>query len=164
MAKVVKTYVEKLQPGEVDLLKKRAEYGKKSCYKLFARSMPLCFILPFFGAWYSVLGHADNAFSYTRYFGTTVLLLLLSLLLIIGWYLLKFHHIRQDISSCSKTVATMPILRKQYFVRFDAYYFYIGSPVKLFIQVNQYDYFMHMKGDEISIEYGTHSKVYLGYF
>ena len=56
------------------------------------------------------------------------------------------------------------MVRKLHMAGRDAWYFYLDSRVKLSIEVSQDDYYNIDEGDEVCIEYTTHSKQYLGYF
>ena len=71
---------------------------------------------------------------------------------------------QQDIKAATKTIEINHIVRKLHLSAKNAYYFYTDSKVKLSIEVSAADYDQMNEGDEISIEYTTHSKQYLGYF
>ena len=69
-----------------------------------------------------------------------------------------------DIRDRTKTIEISHVTRKLHVVAKNAYYFYIDSLIKLSIEVCPEDYYRINEGDEVCIEYTTHSKNYLGYF
>ena len=69
-----------------------------------------------------------------------------------------------DLLAQVKVIEVNQITRKQYMPQNNTYYFYIQSPARLSIEVTQQDFYRLNEGDEVSIEYALHSKLYLGYF
>ena len=69
-----------------------------------------------------------------------------------------------DIQEKTKTIEKIHIVKKVHIATRDTYHFYIDSKIKLSIEVSHEDYLLLNVGDEVSIEYTTHSREYLGYF
>lgn len=157
-------YYEPLEPDEVAFLKRRVEREVKQYYKIAWLLMILSFIIPFTGAWYRAVDGAPNAFSMPRFFATAFVLVSLSCGGIYVSYRVSLRKIRNDIKQGTKTIEQTHITRKAFVSSNDTYYFYLNSPNKLSIEVSQADYHNMAQGDELSIEYTTHSKLYLGYF
>ena len=78
-----------------------------------------------------------------------------------GDYAVSYTHL--DVYK-RQTIERVNVTRKQYMPQNNTYYLYLSSPVKLSIEVSIDDYRQVGEGDELSIEYATHSKFYLGYF
>lgn len=126
--------------------------------------MIMCFLVAFAGAWYRAAGGVENAFSPLRYFGFTAFLLSLCTLAVWLSYRLYLRKVLWDLKSLTKTIEQSHITRKQYMPQNKSYHFYIDSPNRLSIEVSQDDFYHMDEGDEVSIEYTTHAKIFLGYF
>lgn len=140
-------------------LKERGQY-----YKVFKWLMFLSFIFPFVSAWYRATEGAPNAFSLVRFFLSAGILLSISTIATYMSYSVYLKKVQLDLRYKTKTIERNHITRKLYVATKQAYYFYIDSAVKLSIEVSFSDYELLKEGDEVSIEYATHSKFYLGYF
>ena len=126
--------------------------------------MIVSFTVPFVGAWYRATDGAPNAFSYPKYFVTTGILLFISIVATYVSYRYNLRLLQRDIKYQTKTIETNAINQKMYVAQNDTCHFYIGSAVKLSIEVSPADFNHFNEGDEINIEYTTWSKEYLGYF
>ncbi len=157
-------YTEALEPGELDFLLKKESKERKMYYKIFSILMVMSFVLPFAGAWYQAFDGAPNAFSPVRYFGSVILMLFISSAATYGSYYINQRNLQLDIKERTKTIDTIRITRKLYVAVKKTYYFYIDSRIKLNIEVSANDFERLKEGDEVSIEYTTHSQQYLGYF
>jgi hypothetical protein len=157
-------YLEPLEAEELAFLEKKESRERSQYYKVFQVLMVMCFIIPFAGAWYRAYDGAPNAFSPTKFFFTAAMLLSVSGLYTYMSYRLYLRRIQLDIASKTKTIEISHVVRKVYFPVKGAYYFYIDSKFRMSIEVSHDDYVNMKEGDEISIEYTTHSKEYLGYF
>jgi len=157
-------YTEPLDAEELKFLERKASKDRSNYFKVFQLLMLLSFIIPFAGAWYRAYDGAPNAFSLFKFFSAAgVLLTLSSVSTYIAYrtYLGKMHL---DIKDKTKTIEKNHIMKKMYVGSRDTYHFYIDSAVKLSIEVSHADYLLMNVGDEVSIEYTTHAKEYLGYF
>lgn len=124
----------------------------------------MSFIIPFIGSWYRAYEGAPNAFSYPRFFVSAGILLTISSIATYGSYRLYHRKLRIDIREQTKTIETNRITKKLYIRAKNAYYFYTDSTTKLSVEVSE-EYYNSMKeGDEVSMEFATHSRLYLGYF
>jgi hypothetical protein len=126
--------------------------------------MFLSFIIPFAAAWYRAYDGAPNAFSPAKFFAGAGVLLFISSFSTYVTYRVNLRKIQLDIRHKTKTIETSHITRKLYIGTKNSYHFYLDSKVKLSIEVSDSDYERMNEGDEVSIEYTTHSKQYLGYF
>lgn len=158
------TYCEPLESEEIAFLRRRVDREVKQYYKIAWLLMILSFIIPFTGAWYRAVDGAPNAFSMPRFFATAFVLVSLSCGGMYISYRVSLRKILNDIRQGTKTVEQTHITRKAFVPSNDTYYFYLDSPTKLSIEVSSADYHNMSSGDELSIEYTTHSKLYLGYF
>jgi hypothetical protein len=110
------------------------------------------------------MDNSPFAFSYARYFISAGILLFISGFSTYCTYALFLRNIQRDIRLRTKTIETNHITRKLHIPQNGTYHFYIDSATKLSIEVSQYDFNSYNEGDELSIEYSTHSREYLGYF
>lgn len=157
-------HTENLEPEEVGFLLEKEHQDKRMYYKIFRLLMFGSFLFPFIGSWYRAFEGAPNAFSAVRFFVSTAILLTISITAMWFTYKLNLGKVHKDLRDRTKTIETTHIIRKQYMHRSDAYYFYLSSPTKMSIQVKNEDYNRLDIGDEVNIEYYTHSKLYIDYF
>lgn len=157
-------YNEPLEYDELEFLAKKENKERKQFYKIIRIFMIFSFVLPFIVAWFRAADGAENPFSYLNYFvGVAFLLSFSGVTTYIGYHR-TLKQVQLDIRDRTKTIERTHITRKQYMPQNNTYYFYIDSPTRLSIDVSEYDYHRLDDGDELSIEYTTHSKLYLGYF
>jgi hypothetical protein len=157
-------YSEPLETDELAFLSKKEEKERKQFYKVIRVFMLFSFILPYIVAWFRAADGAQNPFSYFNYFiGVAFLLSFSGVATYIGYHR-TLKQVQLDIRDRTKTIERTHITRKQYMPQNNTYYFYIDSPNRLSIDVSEQDYHRLDSGDELSIEYTTHSKLYLGYF
>lgn len=164
MALELVRYREPLDREELSFLKKKAEKERKQLYKIIRVFMVLCFICPFVVAWFRALGGHEHPFSILTYFLGVVFLMGFSGVGIYWSYYNTLRKVVLDIRNGTKTIERTFITRKQYMPSNNTYFFYLSSAVKLSIEVDEHDYRRLEMGDEVNIEYTTHSRVYLGYF
>jgi hypothetical protein len=157
-------YREPLDKEELSFLRRKEEKERKQFYKIFRVFMVLSFICPFLVAWFRAIEGVENPFSIARYFLGVIFLLCFSGVGIYRAYYYNLRKVQHDIKNGTKTIERTYITRKQYMPLNHTYFFYLSSPNKLSIEVDEYDYRRLDKGDEVSIEYTTVSKLYLGYF
>jgi hypothetical protein len=160
----LKRYFEPLEKSELEFLEKKESTERSQYYKVYRLLMFLSFIIPFAGAWYRAADGMPDAFSKTKFFFTAGLLLSISSFATYITYRVNLRKIQMDIKDKTKTIEISHVNRKLYLDIKDAYYLYIDSKVKLSIEVSPNDYNEMDEGDEVCIEYATHSKQYLGYF
>ena len=157
-------HTEALEVSELQFLIEKEQKDRKQYYRVFDLFMLLSFIIPFAGAWHRAYNGAPNAFSPLRYFLSVGVLLSLSSFSTYVTYRVNLHKVQKDIKNRTKTIQTNHITRKVSIPARNACYFYIDSKIKLSIEVSAADYENMKVGDEVSIEYATHSGLYLGYF
>jgi len=157
-------YIEPLDAGELEFLEQKESKDRKLYYKIFQFLMFLSFIISYAVAWIRALGGRAHAFSPLRFFISVGVLLSLSLIATFIVYCFDLRRVQKDIAGKTKTVEINHVMRKAYFPAKSAYYFYIDSKIKLSIEVSYEDFTRMAEGDEVCIEYTTHSKEYLGYF
>ena len=164
MSLELQRYTEPLDNSELSFLVRKEQKDRKQYYRVFDLLMVLSFIIPFAGAWYKAYDGAPNAFSAFRYFLSVGGLLFVFSLSIYVTYRINLYKVQLDIRDRIKTIETNHITRKVSIAANNTCYFYIDSKVKLSIEVSVTDYERMKEGDEVSIEYATHSGLYLGYF
>ncbi len=157
-------YNESLNANELGFLIKKEAKERKLYVKVYTIFMVVSFVVPYIAAWYRAYDGAPNAFSYPKFFVSAGVLLSISSFATYFSYRYNLRHLQHDIKHGTKTVATNHVTRKVHVPHNDTYYFYIDSHIKLSIEVTAEDYAFFNEGDEISIEYTTNSKEFLGYF
>ena len=145
------------------LVKKEAN-ERKVYYKVFRILMAFSFGGPFVGSWYRAYEGAANAFSYSKFFLATGVLLFISSFATFVSYRFNLRKIQRDIRYRRKIIDTTYITRKVYIEQNNTCYFYLNSLIKLSIEVTPIDFQNFNEGDELSIEYAAESKEYFGYF
>ena len=133
-------------------------------YRIFNGCMVVCFAVPYIFAWYRVSENDKLAFSMLRYFLITTALLILLILSLYIAYKAKYKTLEKDVALRTKEVATYSITKKVKINHSNKCYFYVESPVILSFEVSEKDFNAFGLGDQINIEYATHSLEYLGYF
>ncbi len=164
MSRQLQIYNETLGADELGFLLKKEHKERKMYYKVFRILMVVSFVVPYIGAWYRVLDNVPLAFSYARYFVTAGILLFISGFSTYATYRVYLSKIQRDIRYRTKTIEINHITKKIHVAQSNTFHFYIDSATKLSIEVSQPDFAMYNEGDEVSIEYTTHSREYLGYF
>jgi hypothetical protein len=157
-------YKEPLELDELIFLENKELKERGQYLKIYRLLMFFSLLIPFAGAWYRVSENAPNSFSPLRYFFSAGVLLFISTVATFLSYRVYHRKVRLDIKEKTKTIEISRITRKLYVATRKTFYFYIDSRVKLSIEVSDADYKAFKEGDEVSIEYATHSKLYLGYF
>jgi len=157
-------YIEPLDIEELKFLERKESKERSQYYKVFELLMILSFIIPFAGAWYRAYDGAPNAFSYTKFFFTAGILLFISCFATYVTYRINLRKVQLDIRDKTKTIEISHVTRKLQIPAKNAYHLYIDSTIKLSIEVSYDDYVRLGEGDEVCIEFTTHSREYLGYF
>jgi hypothetical protein len=155
---------EPLNEDELFFLKKKLSRERSQYFKLIRILMILCFVCPYLIALGRAVEGAPDAFSYKVYFLGVFFLLAFSGVGVYFAYYNNLRKVRSDIRHKTKTIERAHIVRKQYMSQNNCFYFYIDSPNKLSIEVNELDYNRLDTGDEVNIEYTSVSRIYLGYY
>lgn len=157
-------YLERLNSDELAFLRKREQRDRHHFFRTVRVLMVICFVIPFVVAWFTALEGLDDAFSYKRYFlGVTYLLCFAGICVYVSYHYF-LRKIRKDIKALTKTIERVHITEKKFMPQNSSFFFYLDSPTKLSIEVTEEDFSRMKEGDEVNIEYTTHSKLYLGYF
>ncbi|MDR3681816.1 MAG: hypothetical protein P4L41_17740 [Flavipsychrobacter sp.] len=164
MTKALTSYIEPLETDELEFLQNMESKDRKMYYKVYNIFMIMSFVIPFVGSWYRAFDGAPNAFSITHFFFSTVILLALSTAAIYISYRYFLRNVQADIKHKTKTIEICRIIRKQFMPQNNTYHIYIDARDKLSIEVSQAHFYDMNIGDEISLEFTTHSRLYLGYF
>jgi hypothetical protein len=157
-------YNEPLEKEELAFLLKKEVKERKQFYKLIRVLMVFCFVCPFIIGWFRALNDVPDPFSYLFYFSSVLFLTCFSGFAVYMGYSISLRRVQEDLRIGTKTIEQTTITRRQYVPHNNTYYFYLSSPNKLSIEVKVDDYHTMKDGDELSIEYTTYSKMYLGYF
>jgi hypothetical protein len=157
-------YNEPLNTEELTFLERKEEKERTLYFKVYKILMLVSFIVPFITAWYRATDGAPNAFSAGKFFVSAGILLFISTFSVYMAYRTHLHKVQLDLRDRTKTIEINHIVRKLQMTARNAYYFYIDSKVKISIEVSYEDFANMNEGDEVSIEYTTHSRLYLGYF
>lgn len=168
MSQLLIRYRDTLTSDELAFLSKKEAEDRSQYYKVARIAMILSFVFPFIIAWIRALkGEGDDPehpFTYWHYFTGVVCLLLLTGVSIYIAYRKNLHKIQADIAEQAKFVEQTHIKRKQFMPHNQTWHFYIDSPERISIEVSQQDYDRLDIGDELSIEFSYHARIYLGYF
>lgn len=157
-------YTETLNAQELAFIYRKERLERSQLYKVLRGLMILSFAIPFIVAWIRALTGANDPFDALQYFLSVVILLGISCTAVYMAYRRSLRLMRNDIRLGTKTVERAHITRKLYMPQNNSYHFYIDSPTRISIETNEADYSRLQQGDEVNIEYTTHSKLYLGYF
>jgi hypothetical protein len=157
-------YNEPLEKEELAFLVRKEEKERKQFYKLIRIFMVFCFVCPFIIVWFRAWNDVENPFSYGFYFGSVFFLACFGGFAVYMGYRISLWKVQKDLQVGTKTIERTTITRKQYMPHNNTFYFYLSSPNKLSIEVKGEDFHSMKDGDELSIEYTTYSKMYLGYF
>ncbi len=130
MSLAVVRYLEPMALDEIAFLKRKETRDRRQFFRVLRVLLPICFALPFAGAWGKAIAGMENPFSYAGYFsGVTVLLFLT-----IGGagiaYRSNLHKLHQDLRAGTKTVERTAITGKRYMPQTNTCFFYLSSPVK----------------------------------
>lgn len=158
------TYRERLSNEELRFLRKKEEKERKQFYRVAKVFMILCFICSFLVSVFRAFDGAEDPFAIANYFLGVLFLVCFSGVGIYWGYYHNLRKVQKDIKAGTKTIERAFIIRKQYMPANNTYFFFLSSAVKLSIEVDEYDYRRLDNGDELSIEYTSFSKLYLGYF
>ena len=164
MSTEIQKYVEPLNANELGFLAQKEARERKVYFKIFRILMIFSFGGPFIGSWYRAYEGAANAFSYSKFFFSTGVLLAISSLATYISYRFNLRKIQKDLKYKTKTVDLHHITKKLFVQQNNTYYFFLDSHIRLSIEVSAADYALLKEGDEVSIEYATCSREYPGYF
>lgn len=160
----IRKYKEPLTEGEVSFLVNKESRERRQYFAVYRVLMAMSFVVPFITSWYRAYEGAPNAFSYVKFFFTAGVLLSIFTAATYASYRYYHRNLQLDLRERTKTIETNFITKKIFVATKNTYHFYLDSRTKLSIEVTP-EYFTAMKeGDEVSMEYTTHSKLYLGYF
>ena len=157
-------YFEPLGLQELLFLQRKEKKERRIYYIIYTLLFAMSLLLPFLGAWYWDNEHRVTTFSVFKFFFSATILLFISTFSIYMVYRVYLMPIQKDIASKSKTIEGFKIRKKAFVTLNKTYHFYIDSFVKLSIEVTEEDFNKYAEGDEVYIEYSTHSKQYFGYF
>ncbi len=157
-------YIEPLSTNELQFLQVMELKDRKMYWKVYNVLMIMSFVIPFIGSWYRAVDGTPNAFSKTHFFFSAGVLLAISTAGTYMSYHIFLRKIQADIKHKTKTIDTCHIQRKQYMPQNDTYYFFINNPDKLSLEVPPELFHSMAVGDELSLEFTTHARLFLGYF
>jgi hypothetical protein len=152
-----------LSKDEIYFLRRKERVERKQFYRVVRMLLLLCFSCPFVVAWIRALAGADDPFGAFTYFASVGFLMSFGGAAAYVSYRTHLMRVQRDLRGGTKTIERVHILRKQYMPQTSEYFFYIDSESKLSIEVSADDYTRFQRGDELTIEYTTHSRHYLGY-
>jgi hypothetical protein len=164
MSVAVIRYLEPLNADERAFLKRKETRDRRQFYRVLRILLPICFALPFAMAWGKAIAGLPNPFSYASYFIGVSVLLFLTLGGAAVAYRSNLYLLHQDLRHNTKTVERATITSKRFMPHTNTCFFYLDSAVKLSVEVSEQYFKMLSAGDELNIEYATHSKAYFGYF
>lgn len=79
-------------------------------------------------------------------------------------YFANFRSIKMDMEESTKLIEIAHIKEKKFMPHNETYHFILDSPTRYSMEVDATDFQFYALGDEINLEYTTHSKIDLGYF
>lgn len=157
-------HTEPLENDEFDFLQKKEEKERSDYYKAFSILMFASFAFSFAGSWYRAYEGAPSAFSAVKFFVCVGILLLLSGGAVYFTYRRDLRKLQLDLKNRTKTIETTHIRNKRYMPQNKTYHFYLESLNRMSIQVTQAEFYALNIGDEVTIEYTSYSKFYLGHY
>jgi hypothetical protein len=163
--KELTTYeTEKLESEELSFLRRKEAKERNQLYKVVRAMMMLCFVCPFIVAWVQAINGVPDPFRAGTYFLSVLFLLVFAGIVIYVAYRQNLRRVQLDIGHGTKLIERTHVTRKLYMPQTNTWFFYLDSPTRLSIEVSEDDYQRMEPGDEISIEYTSYSRMYLGYF
>lgn len=164
MSEVRIRYNEPLNPDNLDVLTQKEANERGQYFKVLRALMVACIVIPLITSWYREYEGAENTFSFVRFFVTSGTLLGICITATYFSYRAYHSKLLLDLRDRTKTVETNKITRKVALPSGNGYYFYTNSKTKISIEVSPEDFHAYNEGDEVSIEFATNSRHYLGYF
>jgi hypothetical protein len=160
----LRTYQEPLTDAELGYLVRKAQSDRKQFVQVYRILFLLSLLFSYLGAIYRRYDFGPESFSFLKFFVTFGILLSLSSISTWIVYRSSLHKIETDVREKQKTIEGHRINKKMFVPMKNTYHFFIDCPDKLSIQVNATDFGAYREGDEVFIEYASHSKEYFGYF
>jgi hypothetical protein len=170
------TYEESMNDSELSFLKTKEEKEKRTFFRTVRILLVLSIVPCCLGIIMESIKRSSDPPEMTKlreqedphvylyyFFGMIFLLLLVAVGSYIAYYR-SLGRLHKDILLNRKTIENAAISRKQFVNSNNTYHFFLRSTFKLSIEVSKEDYEAYEEGDEINIEYSTHSRVYFGYF
>jgi hypothetical protein len=160
----LRTYQEPLNEAELGYLVRKEDADSKQFVQVYRILFLLSLLFSYLGAIYRRYDFGPESFSYTKFFVTFGILL--SICTFGTWvvYRSSLQKVRADVREKMKTVEGYKIRKKMFVPMKNTYHFFIDCPDKLSIQVSPNDFGNYNEGDEVFIEFASHSKEYFGYF
>lgn len=155
---------EPLEADELTFLQKKEEKERAQYYKVFSILMVVSFLFSYAGSWYRAYEGAPNAFSLVKFFVCVVILLCLTGGAVYFTYRRDLHKLQMDIKNRTKTIEITHIKNKKYMPQNKTYHFYLESANRMSIEVSQAEFYELNEGDEVTIEYTSCSRHYLGHY
>lgn len=155
---------ETLDRDELLFLRRKEAKERHQLFKVVRAMMILGFICPFLVAWVQALNGVPDPFSMKTYFLSVLFLLVFAGVAVYLAYRQNLRRVQLDISHGTKLIERVHVTRKLYMPQNNTWFFYLDSPTRLSIEVSELDYQRMEPGDEVSIEYTSYSRMYLGYF
>ena len=157
-------HTEPLEADELAFLEKKEQKERKQYYQAFSILMVMSFVFAFAGSWYRAYEGAPDAFSAVKFFFTAFVLLGLSGGAVYFTYKRDLQKLQTDLKDKTKTIEVTHVKSKKYMPQNKTYHFYLLTPNKMSIEVTQAEFYQLNEGDEVTIEYTTCSKFYLGHY
>lgn len=162
-------YLEDFQTTEWEFLLKRIKKQERIYRNIWLLLMLGTVIVAFGGAWENIPIEGKRNEYVTIFSWNMYLIVLLSLMALFSSFVaitryLELSKLYKDRKEKKKIVQKVLIKRKTFVPHNNSFHFYLNTPKKLSIEVNQQDFINYEEGDEISIEYSKNAEIYFGYF
>ena len=158
------TYQEPLTEEELGYLTRKEKGDRRQFVQVYRILFLLSLLFSYLGAIYRLQDAGPESFSWTKFLVTWGILLTICTCSTIYIYRLNLRKIQIDLREKTKTIEGHRIQKKLFVPLKNTYHFFIDSAEKLSIQVSALDFANYKEGDEVFIEFASHSKEYFGYF
>jgi hypothetical protein len=158
------TYTEPLTNDEKQGLSKKILKDKRNYFIAMGVALVFCISVAYLGAWEQPTPRSPFRFSYHKYEIVFLIAGLFATAILSITYLRFTKKAVSDLKSNTKTVVQHRITKKVYVKNGRSYHLFLDASSPLSIEVNEATFNRYAEGDEISIEYFTCSREYIGYF
>jgi hypothetical protein len=157
-------YYELMDASELAFITKMVKQEQRMYRRIQTGLLTGCAVIAFFGGWKYLRREDVTIFSWQQYGFIFALLGLICIGAIRFSRSTSLTKLEKDLKNKTKMIEKVLIKKKTFLPHNNTFHFYLNSPRKLSIQVQEPDFNELSEGDEINIEYSTNAGVYFGYF
>lgn len=157
-------YYELMDASELAFIHKMVKQERRIYRRILLGLLSGSAVIAFFGGWKYLRMEDITIFSWQQYCFIFILLSLICTGAVHFSRSTSLTKLEKDLKNKTKMIEKVLIRKKTFLPHNNTFHFYLNSPRKLSIQVQEPDFNQLTEGDEINIEYSTSAGVYFGYF